>query len=127
MKTLRLTILAAILSACCGGCLWIVRVPFPVHEEFSDEGECTNRVWQSCWAKMRECTNETWRIYPTVQMRCFVTKEYFAPIDADAKGEDLYRKRWFKRAGWIPLTVIWMTSPLDAAVDTIMLPFDIYQ
>lgn len=126
MKT-RLTVLLAALAALhlCG-CLWICRVPFPVHEEFSDDGECTNRVWQSCIAHIRERTNAVWRAYPTVWMRCVATHQMAQPIPDGTRGEDLYRMKWGKRLGWIPLTVLWLTVPVDATVDTVILPFDLW-
>lgn len=111
------------------GCLWICRVPFPVSESFSDEGECTNRVWRSMVSDVRmknkEC--ELNNYYPTICMRVVCTKSWLAPIDKDKTGEDLYREKWFKRLGWIPLSVIWLTSPVDAVVDTLFVPYDYFQ
>ena len=108
---------AALLS----GCLSIVRIPLPLHEQYSDDGACTNRVWEGLLDKRQDL-----RIYPTVKMRCAISAAWWAPIPADAKGEKLYKARQFKRWGWIPLACVWLTSPLDAAVDTLFLPYDFF-
>lgn len=42
------------------------------------------------------------------------------------KGEKLHKARMFKRWGCIPISVIWMASLFDAAVDVLFLPYDIY-
>lgn len=117
MKKLIVSLAAALLS----GCLSIVRIPFPLHERYSDDGVCTNRVWEGLLDKRPDL-----RVYPTIKMRCAVTAAWWAPIPADAKGEKLYKARQFKRWGWLPLVGIWITSPLDAAVDTLFLPYDIF-
>lgn len=57
-------------------------------------------------------------------MRCLVTAEVFSPIDRTKRGEDMYRER-HKRWLAIPLALVWATAPLDAAVDTLFIPFDI--
>ena len=67
-----------------------------------------------------------WRAYPTVRMRCMVTADVFSPIDRTKRGEDLYREKnklWFA----IPLALVWATAPLDAAVDTLFIPLDIFR
>jgi len=124
----------AVVFACCGmlsGCLWICRVPFPMEARYSDDGVCTNRTWVSMITDernrhMNDPTNAWWcaGYYPTIKMRCVVTMEMCKPIDAELKGEDLYHAKWRKRFGWFPLTVLWLTSPIDAVVDTLMIPYD---
>lgn len=60
-------------------------------------------------------------------MRCKMWEElYGKPIDQTLKGEDLYKAKWQKRMGWLPLGIMWLTSPIDAVVDTLMLPYDYY-
>ena len=115
MKWLTTVLCAALLS----GCLSAVRIPF-CHATYSDDGVCTNRVWYSFLSDLPQ-----YRVYPTIKMRCHAMAEWWKPIDPAAKGETLYKQRMFKRWGWIPLGVIWLTSPLDAAVDTVFLPYDI--
>lgn len=129
-------LIALALVAACTGCLSICRVPFPVKEYISDDGVCTNRVWGSLRRMYREKHPE-WRGWQTVfpcsiQMRYFVTKQtYFddlTPEDIEAlSGEQKYRRKWFKRLGWIPLTIIWLTSPLDAVWDIVCLPWDVLE
>lgn len=106
------------------GCLSVVRVPVPVREAYSDEGLCTNRVWSVPMYDIMRGNGFGWRAYPTVRMRCMVTAHVFSPIDRTKRGEDLYReknKRWLI----LPLALVWATAPLDAAVDTLFMPFDI--
>ena len=107
------------LSLC--GCLSIVRIPFPMHEKYSDDGVCTNRVWEGFLDNLPE-----YRIYTTVKMRCHVTHEMLKPIPEDWKGKKLHNARMVKHWGWIPLTFIWLTAPFDAALDTFFLPWDFY-
>ena len=104
------------------GCLSVVRIPFPVHEDYSEEGFITNRIWSSFCDDVPGM-----RVYPTVKMRCRVTEEWLKPIPPEAKGKRLHDMMMFKRWGWIPLTFIWATSPVDASVDTLFLPYDIYK
>ena len=122
MKGLNIKVLltACAISLLAGGCLSIVRVPFPAHEEYSDEGACTNRVWTCLFDERPDL-----RVYPTIKMRCCVTAEWWKPIPPDIKGEKLYKARQFKRWGRIPLGLIWLTAPVDAAVDTVLLPYDL--
>jgi uncharacterized protein YceK len=101
------------------GCLSILRVPFPAHSKYSDEGVCTNRVWSSPLDAMPAL-----RVYPTIKLRCKATAGWWAPIRPDLKGRDLWEARQFKRWAWIPLCVLWLTSPVDAVVDTLFLPCD---
>ena len=111
---------AIVMSAC--GCLSVVRIPFPAQEKFSDEGVCTNRVWASFLDQLPQ-----FRVYTTVKMRCYATKEMYKPIPEDLKGEKLYNAKMTRRWGWIPLTIFWATSPFDAAIDTVFLPWDLYK
>ena len=105
------------------GCLSVMRVPFPHHEKYSDGGVCTNRQWAVAMDDpgFRE---KCWTVYPTIFVRCYATKMVFSPIDYTKTGEALYKE---KHKYWtaIPLTVLWLTSPLDAVVDTVFLPFDL--
>lgn len=114
----------ALLCATLCGCLSVVRFPFPTREDYSDEGVCTNRVWSVPMDRIMRGRGFVWRAYPTVRMRCMVTAHVFSPIDRTKRGEDLYRER-HKRWLAIPLALVWATAPLDAAVDTIFMPFDI--
>ena len=113
-------VLAALLMALACGCLSVVRIPLP-RKEYSDEGYVTNTVWTSFCDEVKGM-----RGYPTIKMRCCVTAEWWRPIPADLKCEELHDARMFKRWGWIPLSVIWLTAPLDACADTIFLPYDLY-
>lgn len=70
------------ISALCGGCLAVVRIPC-CNEQVSDEGEVTNRVWTSFCDEVPGM-----RVYPTVKMRCHVTAEWLKPIPPEAKGEE---------------------------------------
>ena len=114
----------ALLYATLCGCLSVVRIPVPEREAYSDEGVCTNRVWTVPMYDIMRGNGFVWRAYPTVRMRCRVTAYVFSPIDQTKRGEDLYRERhklWLA----LPLAFIWATAPLDAAVDTLFMPFDI--
>ena len=116
-------LLAGAVASMLSGCLSVVRIPFPTSEKFSDEGVCTNRVWASFVDQLPQ-----WRVYTTVKMRCHATKEvFFKPIPEELKGEKLYKAKMTKRWAWIPLTIIWATSPFDAAIDTLFLPWDLWQ
>ena len=118
---------AAFLSMLCAtlcGCLSVVRIPVPEREAYSDEGVCTNRVWRVPMNDIMRGNGFGWRAYPTVRMRCVVTAYVFSPIDQTKRGEDLYRER-HKRWLALPLAFVWATAPLDAAVDTLFIPFDI--
>ena len=114
----------ALLCATLCGCLSVLRVPLPEREAYSDEGVCTNRIWSVPLHDIMRGDEFKWRVYPTVRMRCLVTAHVFSPIDQTKRGEDLYRennKLWLA----IPLALVWATAPLDAAVDTLFVPFDI--
>ena len=120
------------LALICTGCLSICRIPFPEKEYFSDEGVCTNRTWTSCRAMIRK-THPDYRgwktVFPTIQMRGNVTYEmYFKEEEADYSkltGEQIHNRKWGKRLAWIPLTVLWLTSPFDAVWDIVCMPWDI--
>lgn len=119
MRMARVFCLCLLASAC--GCLSVVRIPL-CNEQVSDEGEVTNRVWSSFCDDVPGM-----RVYPTVKMRCRVTEEWLKPIPPEAKGKRLREMRMFKYWGWIPLTILWTTSPFDAAIDTVFLPWDLYK
>lgn len=110
------------------GCLSVIRIPFPVHQDFSDDGVCTNRVYETPLRKIQRSKSDyVWKIYPTIGMRYYSTYcIYGNPIDENLKGEKLYNAKMAKRFGWIPLTVMWLTSPFDAIIDTIAVPFDLW-
>jgi uncharacterized protein YceK len=122
------------LCAVVSGCLSVCRIPFPVQSDYSDEGECTNRVWRSMITDVRirgyenHITNSCFRCYyPTIVMRCNVWDSLYGnPSDTILKGEDLYKAKWQKRLGWFPIGILWLTSPFDAFVDTLMSPYDYY-
>ena len=116
-------LLCVILAVVFTGCISVARIPFPHHEQYSDDGVCTNRQWSVLMDDpgfRRKC----WPVYPTVYMRCYATRVTFSPIDYTKTGEDLYREK-HKRWAAIPLTILWLTSPLDAVVDTVFIPFDL--
>ena len=66
--------------------------------------------------EVRHSVTNTWHCYPTIWMRCQVPASQF--------DESNTCRHW---ANWIPITVIWMTVPLDGIVDTILLPWDLSQ
>ena len=125
MKSKLLVIVSLAMLLC--GCLSVVRMPTLEREDFSDDGYCTNRVWgTSLIRQIGKKNHYVDGLYPTIKMRWFFTNEmYFEPIENDLTGEQLYRRRMGKYFGWIPLTILWLTSPLDGAVDTLMIPFDL--
>lgn len=107
------------------GCLNVVRVPIPTKSLYSDEGTCTNRTWAVPLREIQKERKEIWNVYPTIGMRWWATYSvYGKPINENLKGEALYNAKMAKRFGWIPLTILWLTSPFDAVIDTIALPFD---
>lgn len=113
-----------------GGCLSVIRLPCEKDVMYSDEGEVTNRVWTTFRQDLAK--NPHLRgLYPTVKMRWYCTKQvyfndkfYFDEHGEPLKGEKLYRAKMSKRWCWLPLTLIWLTSPFDAAIDTICIPWD---
>lgn len=117
-------ILAAIMSmaavfSC--GCLSVVRIPLPL-EQYDREGNVTNMVWVSFCDEVKGM-----RVYPTVKMRIMVTySAYFEPIPEDLPEKKRVEMVRFRYIAWLPLLAIWITAPVDAAVDTIFLPYDIY-
>ena len=115
--------LALLCSTLCG-CLSVVRIPVPVREEYSYEGVCTNRVWMVPMHDIMRGDEFEWCAYPTVRMRFMLTAHVLSPIDYTKRGEDLYKER-NKRWLVLPLVLVWATAPLDAAVDTLFMPFDI--
>jgi uncharacterized protein YceK len=130
-------VLAAFLIACSvgfTGCFSVIRLPCEDirYTKYSDEGECTNRVWTTFISDMRKKKNCPLRgLYPTLKMRYIVTRKiYFDDgyyLDEDGqpcKGEKLYQRKWGRRTAWFPLTVVWLTSPVDAVIDTVCIPWD---
>ena len=125
-------LIVILLALTCTGCLSICRIPFPEKEYFSDEGVCTNRTWTSLRShyRLQNPDYRGWKtVFPTIQMRYHITYEmYFKEEDySKLTGEEIYKRKWRKRAGWIPLTVIWLTSPLDACWDIVCLPWDVLE
>lgn len=120
----RIRIFVICMCAALCGCLSVVRVPVPVREAYSEEGICTNRVWGVPMNDIMRGRGFRWRAYPTVRMRCMATAHAVSPIDRSKRGEDLYNER-HKRWLLIPAVVLWLTSPFDAAVDTVFLPYDL--
>ena len=116
----------------CSGCLSVVRIPFPEKEYFSDDGICTNRTWTSGRAEYRK-QNPHWRgwktVFPTIQMRGYVTYTmYFEKEDySKLTGEQIYQRKWGKRLAWVPLTILWLTSPFDAFWDIVCMPWDVLE
>lgn len=122
---MKMIILSAFV-ALTAGCLSVVRVPVSTGEKYSDEGVCTNRTWTVPLREIQKEHKEMWDIYPTIGMRWYATYSvYGKPINENLNGEALYDARMAMRFGWIPLTILWITSPLDGIVDTIALPFDL--
>lgn len=120
----RIRIVSICICAALCGCLSVLRIPVPEHQKYSDEGVCTNRTWT---VPMREITDKAGmrrRAYPTLRMRCEATAHAVSPIDRSKRGEDLYNER-HKRWLLIPAAVLWLTSPFDAVVDTVFLPYDL--
>ena len=105
------------------GCISVCRIPFPHHEKYSDDGVCTNRQW-SVLTDEPGFRKKCWPVYPTIYVRGVATRMVFSPIDYTKTGEELYREK-HKYWAAIPLTILWLTSPLDAVVDTVFLPFDL--
>jgi len=124
MKSKLLVIVSLAMLLC--GCLSIVRMPSIEREDFSDDGYCTNRVWGASMIKqIGKKEPSVAGIYPTIKMRWVVTKKmYFEDDEENLTGKKLYERRMGRCFGWIPLSIIWITFPIDAAVDTIMIPFD---
>ena len=99
-------LLFAIMCVAISGCLTPIRFWMP-HGPVGASGRGAD-------GKLHSVTN-TWHCYPTVWMRVKVTEAQF--------DENNTKRHW---ANWIPITVIWLTVPLDAAIDTILLPYDVF-
>lgn len=110
--------LAYILLASCAacGCLSVVRVPLPSHRYDSD-GNVVETRWNSFCDDVKGM-----RVYPTVKMRCRVTAALWR--DAVSGAAPCRAGKW---ARWIPVSAIWLTSPADACIDTVFLPYDLYR
>ena len=106
------------------GCLWVVRVPVPRETKYANDGTITNRVW--C-LPVRDIAK--WRCYPLLWMRLHMTgalwKDMTEPLPDGLRGEDLALARDFKRLAPLGMAVAWAGLPLDLAVDTLCLPFDL--
>jgi uncharacterized protein YceK len=124
-----------ILAVCAvvSGCLSVIRLPCdePGKTKYSDEGVCTNRVWTTFISDIRKKNPQLRGLYPTVKMRWMATqkiyfddKYYFDNYGKPLKGEDLYKARTSRYFAWIPLTIMWITTPFDAAIDTLCIPWD---
>ena len=126
LKSLIILALVSLVS----GCFWVVRVPVPQEEHFSDEGVCTNRVWKSLLSNIRESGGEEENplkgMFPLTKMRCQSTYLAFKGVDTTGlKGRELYEARMKNRYLWIPGILIWAGEPVDFLVDIIMIPWDI--
>lgn len=120
MKKLMIVIVSVIVMT---GCLSVGRLPFPTNEMYSDDGCCTNREWAVFFDE--QCFREkSWTTYPSIYLRCVATGYVFSPIDYTKTGRELYNER-HKYWASIPLTILWITSPVDAIVDTLYLPWDL--
>ena len=128
-------LVAIAMGALLSGCFSVVRFPCEDlrYTKYSYEGECTNRVYTTFLNDIRRKPGgcPLGGLYPTFKMRVYVTKEiYFSDnyyLDDDGKpltGERLYKRKWGRRTAWFPLAVIWLTTPFDAVVDTICIPWD---
>lgn len=115
------------------GCLSVIRFPceVPGETKYSDEGECTNRVWTTFITDIRKKNTDLRGLYPTVKMRWMATEKiyfdegyYFDRDGNPLKGEKLYKARNSRYFAWIPLTIIWITTPFDAVIDTLCIPWD---
>ena len=115
------------------GCLSVIRFPceVPGETKYSDEGECTNRVWTTFISDIRKKNTDLRGLYPTVKMRWMATEKiyfddgyYFDSYGNPLKGEKLYKARNSRYFAWIPLTIIWITTPFDAVIDTLCIPWD---
>jgi len=131
--------MSVLLAIACTGCLWICRVPYPTEEKFSDDGNCTKRVWKSILSDIPTKNDrfQSWSVYPLIYMRVYMSgrfcedddipldklKETFPERHYD--GEDLYEIKWQRRFRWLQYGVLWIGSPIDAVVDTVMLPYDL--
>ena len=128
-RTLAALSMAAVF---CSGCLSVCRIPMPGKELYSDEGVCTNRVWTSLRAVVRRKHPE-WRgwkaSFPTVQARWLATKKtYFEKVDySKLTHRQRHDLKWGKRLGWIWLSALWATAPLDLPCDIVCLPWDVYE
>lgn len=126
----RLIPLVLLLS--CVGCLSVGRIPFPYAATYDSEGRCTSRGWTSLRLHYRQ-QNPDWRgwetVFPTVQARAYITyKMYFKEEDCSfLTYEELEERKMGKWLGWIPLTGLWLTTPVDAAFDLVCLPWDVME
>ena len=96
------------------GCLSVVRIPLPSHR-YDASGNVVDTEWHSFCDEVKGM-----RVYPTVKMRCRVTSALWSDT---ISGKDQCNAR--KYARWIPVSVIWLTSPVDACIDTVLLPYDL--
>ena len=71
-------------SVCLTGCFSVIRLPCEDirRTKYSDEGECTNRVWTTFISDMRKKESCPLRgIYPTLKMRYIVTQKIYFDDD----------------------------------------------
>lgn len=114
-----------VLLASCLGCLSAGRVPLPYATTYDGEG----RYWTSRrhYHRLQHPDWRGWKtVFPTVQMRAYIThKTYFTEEDCSAMdAEELESRKMGKWLAWLPLTGLWLTTPLDAAIDAVCLPWD---
>lgn len=114
MRFLRMVI-AAVCAASLTGCMWIVRLPFPESQKFSDDGVCTNRTWQTLHPARKL------GYYPcSVGCRYVMLKTTWRDIDS-LKGRERYEAKWTKVGAPFAFTLSLVGFPLDFLVDTICL------
>lgn len=126
MKMKQLVVLAGLtmMMLATSGCFSVVRLPAPHREWYTEDGERHVDYYESMLRSLQKDCPATRGLYPTIKMRVHATKMMYQPITPDLTGEELYRRRMARNWGWIPLTVIWVTSPIDAVVDTVAIPWD---
>lgn len=106
---MKKTLLALALATCLTGCLEVCR-PWMPHGPYFLRGMDPDGS--------KYCITNNWSCYPCVWMRYAVTKNQIhmnEVNDPDYNG-------W----GWIGITAIWITIPLDGIADTILMPWDLY-
>ena len=118
MRTTK-AVLCAALAACLSGCMWIMRLPFPKHEDFADDGTCTNRTWQTLHPARKL------GYYPcAVGTRWVILRTSWREIPPDVTGRKRYNARWLRVASPFAFTLSLVGLPLDALVDTCFIYYD---
>jgi len=138
MKIAALT-LSILLLPFLSGCLWVCRIPMLKSAQYSDAGDCTNSVYQAPIHSMCGNSHTNWPVYPLISIRVYMTRHLSDGDDIPLEelrdrypdwhltGRDLHNIKWQRRLRWAQYTVLWIGSPIDACVDTIILPYDLYK